>query len=278
MLNRSPVWVVRGVFPSLAQPCPSDLAALASPGSLVSPSLFPPHCAVSVLVLLPSSQVPSSYKGPRRLSISADQAALGRGLDQERQTVSSFQFVALATAPVPCYYRCVGPCTDSVPCEDCACCVSRDCPLPMDLLCGAGACLQWEGDIELPAFPGSHLAATPSMADMRSHSHGYDWNKALSEHMWREHVSFVYMPKYLRKHCSGERFILACDFIGFNPCSAGSTVGYNRGKVLTGRSQSERERRHRKRHPPCPRAPFSLTRLHLLKFPLPPNKRPYFSK
>lgn len=82
-----------------------------------------------------------------------------------------------------------------VPCEDCACCVSRDYPLPMDLLCGAGACLQWEGDIELPAFPGSHLAATPSVADMRSHSHGCDWNKALSERMWREHVSFVYMPK-----------------------------------------------------------------------------------
>lgn len=108
----------------------------------------------------------------------------------------------------------------------------------MDLLCGAGACLQWEGDIELPAFPGSHLAATPSMADMRSHSHGCDWNKALSERMWREHVSFVYMAKYLRKYCSGKRFILACDFIGFNPCSAGSTVEHNSGKDVTGQRQS----------------------------------------
>lgn len=92
MLNRSPVWVVREVFPSLAQPCPSDLAtllclAVCSPVPL---SLSPPRYAVSMLVLLSSSQVPSSYKGLRRLSSSADQASLDRGLAQERQTLNSF--------------------------------------------------------------------------------------------------------------------------------------------------------------------------------------------
>lgn len=101
--------------------------------------------------------------------------------------------------------------------------MNRGYPLPSDLLCDGGKCKQRPG------------AVTPSVADTLhggQFTRGCGWNKAVSEHMWREHTIFVPMPQVLQKWFREEGFILAM----LAPLWGGVHSEHHRGEGMMGRA------------------------------------------